>query len=274
VITVESVVKQSAQPTGPGSYLRQLFHYAKVTQEEFAGAIGTSRFTISQIISGRRAVTPAMALKLSKGTGTSLDICLNLQRDIDLWEAYQDIRQDLERIETVRKPVLAFPAPAENELERIAESLFSAGLKPIEDAALVAFPATSARSTGHAVALSLDNLQGIADVVGLGNGRAMLEKLLAEVNVAVSCLKADLYHYGLVQVHLSTISRRVSIWKKRAFQTRAKCWSMAFRIIVWNTPILVWRFICLRSLGNHLSGTTHGLMPHVHVPGRHSPPLR
>ena len=30
----------------------------------------------------------------------------------------------------------------------------------------------------------------------------------------------------------------------------------------------------LSSLGNHLSGATHGLTPHVNVPGRHSPPLR
>lgn len=196
MITVESLARQTAQPTGPGGYLRQLLQRAQVTQEELAGAIGTSRFTISQIISGRRAVTPAMALKLSRGTGTSVDVWVNLQRDIDLWEAYQDIRQELEGIEPVWKPVLAVPTPAESELEKFAHALFSERYKAIEDAAVVAENATASQSPGYAVALSIDSLQDISDIVGHGNGQVMLGKLAAGTEAAALTLGAEIYHYG------------------------------------------------------------------------------
>ena len=42
---------------------------------------------LSAIISGKRAVTEAIALDFADVLGTSEEFCINLQKDIDLWEA-------------------------------------------------------------------------------------------------------------------------------------------------------------------------------------------
>lgn len=46
----------------------------------------------------RRAVSPEMALRLSRLFGNSPEFWLNAQRAVDLWEANQSIRDDVRRI--------------------------------------------------------------------------------------------------------------------------------------------------------------------------------
>ena len=52
-----------------------------------AAAIGVSRQSVNELLRGRRAVTPAMALRLSKLFGNSPEFWLNAQRAVDLWGA-------------------------------------------------------------------------------------------------------------------------------------------------------------------------------------------
>ena len=46
----------------------------------------------------RRALTPEMALRLGKLFGTSPEFWLNLQRNVDLWDAAEAIKKDVARI--------------------------------------------------------------------------------------------------------------------------------------------------------------------------------
>jgi addiction module HigA family antidote len=93
----------SAEPSGPGSALDHLLKKIGVSQEDFADAIQTSRFTVNQIVNGKRKVTPAMALKIAKSTNTSAAFWLNLQRDVDAYEARLRIADELKAVRVVRE---------------------------------------------------------------------------------------------------------------------------------------------------------------------------
>jgi addiction module HigA family antidote len=76
------------KPSHPGAILRA--HHLEPLGLSITGAaerLGVSRKTLSKIINERGAVTPEMALRLSRGFGTSPQLWLNLQQAYDLWEA-------------------------------------------------------------------------------------------------------------------------------------------------------------------------------------------
>ena len=59
----------------------------KISNSQLAGYIGVSRKTISKIVNGRGAITPEMALRLSRAFNTSPELWLNMQVSYDLWQA-------------------------------------------------------------------------------------------------------------------------------------------------------------------------------------------
>jgi len=75
-------------PTHPGGILkRQYLEPLSLTVSELAATLGVTRKTISKIVNERGAITPDMALRLSKAFKTTPELWLNLQRNHDLWEA-------------------------------------------------------------------------------------------------------------------------------------------------------------------------------------------
>ncbi len=75
-------------PVHPGEILRE--DYMKplgLTVTRLSEIVGVSRKTFSKIINGKGAVTPEMALRLSRAFDTSPDLWLNLQKNYDLWRA-------------------------------------------------------------------------------------------------------------------------------------------------------------------------------------------
>ena len=75
-------------PTHPGGILkRQYIEPLSLTVSDLAATLGVSRKTLSKIVNERGAVTPDMALRLSKAFNTTPELWLNLQRNYDLWEA-------------------------------------------------------------------------------------------------------------------------------------------------------------------------------------------
>lgn len=87
------------RPTHPGEMLREDFlpDY-ELTVTGLAEAIGVSRQSVNELLRERRAVSPEMALRLSRLFGNSPEFWLNAQRAIDLWEASRAIRDDVRRI--------------------------------------------------------------------------------------------------------------------------------------------------------------------------------
>jgi addiction module HigA family antidote len=95
---------RSVRPTHPGEMLREDFlpDYG-LTVSNFAKALGVSRQTVNELLRERRAVSPEMALRLSRLFGNSAEFWLNVQREVDLWEASRSIKKKIERI----KPLTA-----------------------------------------------------------------------------------------------------------------------------------------------------------------------
>ncbi|MBI2997471.1 MAG: HigA family addiction module antidote protein [Deltaproteobacteria bacterium] len=91
--------QRKVRPTHPGEMLREDFlpDYG-LTVANFAKALGVSRQTINELLRERRAVSPEMALRLSRLFGNTPEFWLNAQRAVDLWDAARNIKSKIERI--------------------------------------------------------------------------------------------------------------------------------------------------------------------------------
>jgi addiction module HigA family antidote len=91
------------RPTHPGEMLKEDFlpDY-NLTVAGLAEALGVSRQSINELVGGRRALSPQMALRLSRLFGNSAEFWLNAQRAVDLWDAAQAIKEDVARIKPLR----------------------------------------------------------------------------------------------------------------------------------------------------------------------------
>lgn len=87
------------RPTHPGEMLREDFlpDY-ELTVSGFAKAIGVSRQTVNEALRERRAVSPEMALWLSRLFGNTPEFWLNAQRAVDLWEPAKQAKRRINRI--------------------------------------------------------------------------------------------------------------------------------------------------------------------------------
>ncbi len=92
------------RPTHPGEILREDFipDY-NLSVAELARYLGVSRQSINELLKERRAVSPAMAIRLSRLFGNSPEFWLNAQRGVDLWDAARSIEKEVNRI----KPLAA-----------------------------------------------------------------------------------------------------------------------------------------------------------------------
>lgn len=94
--------KKNRAPAHPGGILKRLYlEPLKISNSELAQAIGVSRKTISKIVNEKGAITPEMALRLSRAFDTTPDLWLNLQKNYDLW---QTSRKSLEwqKVQVIR----------------------------------------------------------------------------------------------------------------------------------------------------------------------------
>lgn len=90
---------RKVRPTHPGEMLREDFlpDYG-LTVSGFAKAIGVSRQTVNEVLRERRAVSPEMALRLSRLFGNTPEFWLNAQRAVDLWEVAKQAKGRINRI--------------------------------------------------------------------------------------------------------------------------------------------------------------------------------
>jgi len=91
------------RPTHPGEMLREDFmpDYG-LTVAGLAEAAGVSRQSVNELLRGRRAMSPEMALRLSRLFGNSPEFWLNAQRAVDLWDAAQKLKGTVDRIKPLR----------------------------------------------------------------------------------------------------------------------------------------------------------------------------
>lgn len=75
-------------PVHPGRILKN--HHLvplSITITDLAKILGVSRKTASKIVNEHGAITPDMALRLSRAFNTTPNLWLGLQQDYDLWHA-------------------------------------------------------------------------------------------------------------------------------------------------------------------------------------------
>jgi antitoxin HigA-1 len=101
--TIPNDRKLERRPTHPGEFLREDFlpDYG-LTVSGLATALGVSRQSVNELLRERRAVSPQMALRLSRLFGNTPEFWLNLQRAVDLWEAENAIKDDVQQIRPMR----------------------------------------------------------------------------------------------------------------------------------------------------------------------------
>lgn len=85
-------------PPHPGLTLRDdILPALQLQVGEAAAQLGVDRTTLSKILNGRSAITPAMALRIERWLGVdhggSAEVWLAQQAAYDLWQARQVIRE-------------------------------------------------------------------------------------------------------------------------------------------------------------------------------------
>jgi len=88
IIDEAAMQKMKRKPIHPGIIIKEDYLVPlSISIKEMASNLGISRKTLSKIINARGAITPDMALRLSKAFDTTPDLWLNLQKKYDLWHA-------------------------------------------------------------------------------------------------------------------------------------------------------------------------------------------
>ena len=102
-MSIKNIKRREIAPTHPGEMLREDFmpDY-NLTTSGLAKKLGVSRQTVNELLRERRAVSPPMALRLSRLFGNTPEFWLNAQRAVDLWKAKNENRDEIERIKPLR----------------------------------------------------------------------------------------------------------------------------------------------------------------------------
>jgi addiction module HigA family antidote len=98
-MVIPNTKKRLISPTHPGVLLREEFmpDYT-LTVSGLASALKVSRQSVNELLNGRRALTPIMALRLSRIFGNSPTFWMNAQLSLDLWNADQKYGKELKQM--------------------------------------------------------------------------------------------------------------------------------------------------------------------------------
>ena len=94
------------KPIHPGIVFREdVMKPLNLSVTETARMLGVSRKTLSEFINEKAALSPEMAIRISKATNTSVESWMNMQQKLTLWKAEQDA------------PTNVIPFPVSNIME-------------------------------------------------------------------------------------------------------------------------------------------------------------
>lgn len=82
-------------PPHPGETLKELYlDSLELSITQAAKALNMPRPALSEIVNGRRSISPTVAIKLAKAFGGTAESWLHQQADYDLWQQYQTYHGD------------------------------------------------------------------------------------------------------------------------------------------------------------------------------------
>lgn len=80
-------------PPHPGEFIQETYMAPNdLSGRGLAAALGVSASTLNRILNGSSALSPEMALRLSKALGRSPESWLAMQSNYDLWHARQKVK--------------------------------------------------------------------------------------------------------------------------------------------------------------------------------------
>ena len=80
-------------PPHPGEFVRETYvEPFDISIRSLAENLGVAASTLARVVSGRSAVSPEMALRLSKALGRSPESWLAMQDNYDLWQARKSVK--------------------------------------------------------------------------------------------------------------------------------------------------------------------------------------
>lgn len=91
-------------PDHPGIVLRRRLSPFHRSTAAIARMLILSRQTLHEILAGKQSITPGVALRIAKLTGTSAETWLNLQQAHDLAIARSKIREILRQVPILEQP--------------------------------------------------------------------------------------------------------------------------------------------------------------------------
>jgi antitoxin HigA-1 len=102
-MSIPNTSERKLRPTHPGEMLRKDFlpDYG-LTVASLAEALGVSRQSVNELLRERRAVSPEMALRLSRLFSNSPEFWLNAQRAVDLWDAAKALKAQVAHIKPLK----------------------------------------------------------------------------------------------------------------------------------------------------------------------------
>ena len=78
------------RPTHPGAVFREdVIKPLNLSITNAARMLGISRKALSEFVNEKTALSPEMALRISKATNTSVESWMNMQQKLTLWDARQ-----------------------------------------------------------------------------------------------------------------------------------------------------------------------------------------
>ena len=82
-------------PPHPGEFIKSVYlDPFNISIRRLAETLGVSPSTLGRVVTGQSAVSPEMALRLSKALGRSPESWLSMQDHYDLWLARQRVNLD------------------------------------------------------------------------------------------------------------------------------------------------------------------------------------
>jgi addiction module HigA family antidote len=86
----------------PGEVLANELAELDLSARTFARLIKVPTNRVTQIVEGKRAITPDTALRLGRFFGTTAMYWINLQGRYDLVQAHKDLKHDLRKMPSVK----------------------------------------------------------------------------------------------------------------------------------------------------------------------------